>query len=146
MNERSVKYSTFVIEKKYSASPERVFSAWSDPSAKARWYPKADEFDFRVGGREINHGGQPNGPIYTFDACYQEIVQDNRIVYTYTLDQGEIRMSVSLTIVEIKRSDNGTQLIYTEQGAFFDGHDLPEQREHGTKFMLNKLGLELKNE
>ncbi|MNW12921.1 hypothetical protein D3C71_2107310 [compost metagenome] len=55
-------------------------------------------------------------------------------------------MSVSLTTVEIKRSDNGTQLIYTEQGAFFDGHDLPEHREHGTKFLLDKLGLELQNE
>ncbi|GMX63774.1 SRPBCC family protein [Paenibacillus elgii] len=98
MNERSVKYSTFVIEKNYNASPERVFSSWSDPSAKAQWFPKADEFDFRVGGREINRGG------------------------------------------------NGTQLIYTEQGAFFDGHDTPEQREHGTKFMLDKLGLELQNE
>ena len=79
-------------------------------------------------------------------ACYQEIVQDSRIVYIYTLDEGETRMSVSVTTVEIKRSDNGTQLIYTEQGAFFDGHDIPEQREHGTKFMLDKLGLELQNE
>ncbi|XOK62209.1 SRPBCC family protein [Paenibacillus elgii] len=146
MNERSVKYSTFVIEKNYNASPERVFSSWSDSSAKAQWFPKADEFDFRVGGREINRAGPPNGPIYTFDACYQEIVQDRRIVYTYTLDQGESRMSVSVTTVEIKQSGNGTQLIYTEQGAFFDGHDTPEQREHGTKFMLDKLGLELQNE
>ncbi|CAG7643865.1 hypothetical protein ACFQI7_08940 [Paenibacillus allorhizosphaerae] len=52
----------------------------------------------------------------------------------------------SVKYVEIKRSDNGTQLIYTEQGAFFDGHDLPEHREHGTKFMLDKLGLEMQNE
>lgn len=146
MNERSVKYATFVIERNYSASPERVFAAWADPSAKARWYPKADEFDFRVGGREINRGGPSGGPIFTFDACYQEIVQDSRIVYTYTLDQGETRISVSVTTVEIKPASNGTQLIYTEQGAFLDGHDTPEQREHGTKFMLDKLGEGLKNE
>ncbi|WP_442600495.1 SRPBCC family protein [Paenibacillus sp. KN14-4R] len=146
MNERSVKYSTFVIERNYNASPERVFSVWSDPSAKARWFPKADEFDFRVGGREFNRGGPPNGPIYTFDAFYQEIVQDSRIVYTYTLDQGETRMSVSVTTVEIERSDNGTKLTYTEQGAYFDGHDMPEQREQGTTFMLDKLDLELQNE
>nr|WP_018754946.1 hypothetical protein [Paenibacillus terrigena] len=44
------------------------------------------------------------------------------------------------------QSGDGTQLIYTEQGAFFDGHDTPGQREHGTKFMLDKLGLELQNE
>lgn len=146
MNERSVQHFTFVIERYYRASPERVFAAWSDPSAKARWFPKADEFDFRVGGREINRGGPPNGPIYTFDACYQEIVQDSRIVYTYTLDQGETRISVSLTTVEMKPSSNGTQLIYTEQVAFLDGHDTPEQREHGTKLLLDKLGEELQSE
>lgn len=43
MNERSIKYATFVMERNYSASPERVFAAWSDPSAKSQWYPKADE-------------------------------------------------------------------------------------------------------
>lgn len=145
MNEQSVKHSTFVIERNYSASPERVFTAWSDPSAKARWFPKADEFDFRIGGREFNRGGPQGGPIYTFDACYQEIVQDRRIVYTYTMDQDEARISVSITTVEFMPTGSGTQLIYTEQGAFLDGYDTPEQREHGTKFMLDALDKELKN-
>ncbi|ULL16406.1 polyketide cyclase [Paenibacillus sp. H1-7] len=145
MNERSIKYTTFVIERNYSASPERVCTSWSDLSAKARWYPKADEFDFRVGGREINRGNPSGGPIFTFDACYQKIVQNSRIVYTYTLDQGETRISVSLTTAEIKPVSNGTQLIY-EQGAFLDGHNTPEQREYGTKFMLDKLSEQLENE
>lgn len=146
MSEHSVKHSTFVIERYYNATPERVFSAWSESSAKARWFPKADMFDFRVGGREVNQGGPPNGPIYTFDACYQEIVPNSRIVYTYTLDQGETRISVSVSTVEIKRTNNGTQLIYTEQGAFLDGYDTPEQREHGTKIMLDTLGDVLQSE
>jgi uncharacterized protein YndB with AHSA1/START domain len=146
MNERSVKHSTFVIERNYNASPERVFAAWSDASTKAQWFPKADEFDFRIGGREMNRGGPPGGSIYTFDACYQEIVQNNRIVYTYIMDLGETRISVSVTTVEIRPADSGTQLIYTEQGAFLDGHDAPEQREHGTKYMLDKLGDFLKTE
>jgi uncharacterized protein YndB with AHSA1/START domain len=50
MNERSVKHSTFVIERNYEALPAKVFAAWSDPVAKARWFPKADKFDFQVGG------------------------------------------------------------------------------------------------
>lgn len=146
MNKRSIKHVTFAIERNYNASPERVFAAWADPAVKFQWFPKAEEFDFRVGGREISRGGPSGGPIHTFDACYQEIVQNNRIVYTYTLDTGENRTSVSVTTVEIKPGDSGTQLIYTEQGAFFDGHDTPEQREHGTKYMLDKLGDFLKNE
>lgn len=145
MNERSVKHDTFVIERTYDASPARVFAAWSDPVAKARWFLTPDEFDFRVGGRESNHGSPPGGPVYTFDACYQEIVPNQRIVYTYILDMETTRISVSVTTVELKPEGSGTRLIYTEQGAFLDGHDTPAQREHGTKIMLDKLGEELRN-
>lgn len=146
MNKRFVTHDTFVIERTYDASPDRVFAAWADPVAKARWFPKPEEFDFRVGGREINHNCQPGSPVYTYDACYQEIVPDQRIVYTYTIDIDETRISVSVTTVEFIPIGTATQLIYTEQGAFLDGHDTPADREHGTKVMLDKLGEELRSE
>jgi uncharacterized protein YndB with AHSA1/START domain len=38
MPERSVTHSTFVIERTYDASPARVFAAWLQPKAKARWF------------------------------------------------------------------------------------------------------------
>jgi hypothetical protein len=38
MQERSVAHSTFVIKRIYSASPERVFSAFSDPGKKRCWF------------------------------------------------------------------------------------------------------------
>lgn len=140
MTERSTKHATFAIERHYEASHIQAFAAWANPVAKARWYPKAEVFDFRVGGRETSRGGPPGGPVYTFDACYQEIVPDQRIVYSYVLDQDETRISVSVVTVEFKPVGSGTQLVYTEQGVFLDGHDTPEQREHGTKVMLDKLG------
>ncbi|WP_411828326.1 SRPBCC family protein [Paenibacillus elgii] len=34
--------------------------------------------------------------------------------------------------------------IFTEQGVFLDGHDTTARREHGTKEMLDKLGVQLK--
>lgn len=40
---------------------KKFFAAWASQSAKATWFPKADEFDFRVGGREYNRGGPPGG-------------------------------------------------------------------------------------
>jgi uncharacterized protein YndB with AHSA1/START domain len=144
MNERSAKHATFVIERNYEASPAQAFAAWADPVAKARWFAKADEFEFGVGGRETNHGGPPGGPVYNFAAQYQEIVPDQRIVYSYVMDQNETRISVSVATVEFKPEGTGTRLIYTEQGVFLDGHDTPEQREHGTKLMLDKLGVAVK--
>jgi uncharacterized protein YndB with AHSA1/START domain len=140
MNERFVKHGTFVVERMYSASPERVYQAWADPIAKAKWFSKPEIFDFRVGGREYSSGGPPEGPIFTFDAVYQELVPEQRIVYTYTLDSDGVRLSVSITTVEFIQAEGGTKLIFTEQGAFFDGHDTLEIREHGTNLMLDALG------
>lgn len=143
MSERFVKHATFVVERTYAASPARVYKAWSDPAAKAKWFSKPDTFEFRVGGREFSKGGPPEGPVFTFDACYQELVADQRIVYTYTLDSDDTRISVSNTTVELIAVEGGTKLVFTEQGAFFDGHDTPEIREHGTNAMLDALGKSL---
>lgn len=140
MTERFVKHATFVVERTYSASPVRVYNAWADQAAKAKWFSKPEIFEFIVGGREYSRGGPPEGPIFTFDACYQEIIPEQRIVYTYTLDLGDKRISVSITTVELIPAEGGTKLVYTEQGAFFDGYDTPEVREHGTNAMLDALG------
>src|ERR1700716_2108943 len=96
MTERSVTHATFVIERRYDASPARVFGAFADPAAKRRWFttPEArgqveHDFDFRVGGREPNRGGPPDGPTYSFDATYQDIVPNERIVSTYVMHLNE---------------------------------------------------------
>ncbi|MFE6796307.1 SRPBCC family protein [Paenibacillus chitinolyticus] len=146
MSERFVKHATFVVERVYATSPKRVYHAWADPDAKAKWFSKPDIFEFRVGGREYSSGGPPEGPVFTFDASYQELVPDQRIVYTYTLDSDGTRISVSNTTVELIAVEGGTKLIFTEQGAFFDGHDTPEVREHGTNAMLDGLGKALEGE
>ncbi len=143
MKHRFTTHSTFRIERIYPVAPERVFAAWSDRSAKARWYQPAEVFDFRVGGREFSRGGPAGGPVFTFNAYYQEIVPDERLVYTYSLDQGELRISVSIATVELFQTSEGTKLVFTEQGTFFDGHDTPEQREQGTKELLGLLGKSL---
>ncbi|OCT12955.1 polyketide cyclase [Paenibacillus pectinilyticus] len=145
MNERIALHNTFVVERVYKASPTRVFANWADPKLKEQWFSKADEFDFRVGGAEKSQGGPPGGPVFTFDAQYQDIVQNERIVYSYTLDMDDKRLSISVTTVEFKPEGAGTKLIFTEQGVFLDGHDSPAQREHGTKEMLDKLGILFEN-
>jgi uncharacterized protein YndB with AHSA1/START domain len=152
MAERSTEHATFVIERGYDASPDAVFAAWADPGAKARWFkgtedaPDEYELDFRVGGREINRGSGPDGQFYTYEALYQDIVPDERIVYTYDMHRGETRISVSLATIEFKAEGAGTRLIFTEQGAFLDGEDKPEYREEGTGGLLDALAAELARE
>src|ERR1019366_7007112 len=103
MTELSVTHDTFVIERTYGASPARVFRAWAEPAAKAQWVAGAEapgngyELDFRVGGREMNRGGPPDGPVYVFDARYHEIVDDERFVFTYDMYADGTCISVSMT-------------------------------------------------
>jgi uncharacterized protein YndB with AHSA1/START domain len=152
MTERSTEHATFVIERTYDASPARVFAAWAEPAAKARWFGGGDEetgeyeLDFRVGGREFSRDGAPDGDVYAYEARYLDIVPDERIVYTYDMHRRETRISVSLATVELKPEGAGTRLVYTEQGAFLDGQDKPQYREQGTGSLLDALGAELQRQ
>ena len=150
MTERSVTHSTFVIERTYPASPARVFAAFADPAIKDRWFAGPEEWgkderemDFRVGGSEVSRGGPPGGQVHTFNGRYYDIVPDQRIVFAYDLLLDETRISVSLATIELKPEGSGTRLIFTEQGAFLDGFDIPDQRERGSGELLDALGREL---
>jgi uncharacterized protein YndB with AHSA1/START domain len=143
MSTRSATHATFVIERTYDASPGRVFDAWAEKSAKSRWFGPPGgggehELDFRVGGRE-HFAVSVDGALYAYDAQYEDIVSDERIVYTYNMHRDGTRMSVSVSTVELLAAGEGTHLRYTEQGVFLDGIDTPAEREHGTAELLDKL-------
>ena len=150
MSRRSVEHATFVVERRYSASPERAFAAWADPEAKARWFVDSDAhltLDFRVGGRERNRGTAPDGNAFSYEALYQDIVLAERIVYTYDMHVQDTRISVSLATVEFRpMGDDGTRLVFTEQGAFLDGHESLARRAEGWGSLLDALGNELQSE
>jgi uncharacterized protein YndB with AHSA1/START domain len=157
----SVVHSTFKIERVYPAAASRVFSAFADPATKRRWFAEGEgsevqEFtpDFRVGGRESTRlrfkgnpalpGAPPAGTEFRNDTVYQDIVPDRRIVLAYTMAVGGRRISASLATVEFVPEGDGTRLVFTEQGAFFEGSDGPELREKGWLALLDALGAELR--
>ena len=149
MPERSVVHSTFTIDRTYERPPARVFAAWADPSVKSRWFgggtddaPIGLDMDFRVGGLETDRSEPGADPSSGYKARYHDIVPDERIVFTYDLSLGGSLVSVSLATVEFHAGDGGTgtQLTYTEHGAFLDGLDDPELRKNGTGGMLDELG------
>ncbi len=143
----TVTHATFTLERHYPVPPARVFAAWADVAAKARWFagPGAEhDLDFRVGGRELNQGRHGDGPLLTFDSRYHDIVQDERIVFSSTLSAGDTLATVSLTSVELSPDGDGTRLVLTEQGTHLDGHEDPAWRQQGTAAQLDALGNELK--
>jgi uncharacterized protein YndB with AHSA1/START domain len=143
---RSVACDTFVIERSYEVPVAQVFRAWSDPTLKAQWFAgsvdalgASYELDFRVGGREVNRGGPPGGPVYTYESEFRDIVPEQRIVYTYEMHADEDRISVSVGTVQFHGRDGTTRLVLTEQGVFLDGHDTVGQRDEGTRALLESL-------
>ncbi len=137
MTDATVVHETFVVERLYDVPVARVFGAWADPSLKALWFAGSADaaatgyaLDFRVGGHEVNRGGPPDGPVYTYDSEFRDIVPDRRIVYTYEMYADDDRISVSVATVEFLADGSGTRLVLTEQGVFLDGHDSPDLREH----------------
>jgi uncharacterized protein YndB with AHSA1/START domain len=142
-----IEHAELRIERRYETPPAEVFTAWSSAEVKARWFMGPDEWqreplelDFRVGGRERSVGGPAGEPVHTYNAIYWDIVEPERIVYTYEMLEDERRISVTLATVELAADGDGTRLVLTEHSAFLDGLIDPVLREEGWGSLLDALG------
>ena len=134
----------FVIERDIAAPPTLAFFAWSNKDAKGAWFRGPNEwklidrqFDFREGGLERVKGQFPSGQVSDFQCRYSDIVQDQRIVYTYDMYVNDKRISVSVVTVEFTPTATGTHLALTEQVTHLDGYPTPEDRERGTAWGID---------
>ena len=155
MQEQSIIHSTFVIERSYPKAPEQVFSAFADVTKKRRWFAPGVthevehfEMDFRAGGGELlkylmKEGTPIAGMVVTNEGRYLDIIPNRRIVNVHTMSVGDKRITASLVTVELLPDGDGTSLILTHQGAYFEGADGPQIREAGWRHLLDNLGLEL---
>lgn len=149
---RSAVHATFTLERIYAATPAQVFHALADETAKAKWFGGFDsyellerEMDVRPGGRERVKGKWASGGVSAFDAVYHDVVPNQRLVYTYEMHLDDRKISVSLATIELKPQGAGTRLVVTEQGVFLDGYDDAGSREHGTGFLLDRMGASLES-
>lgn len=147
----TAQHSTFVIERRFPATIERVFRAWSVPEKKQKWFACHDdwktvhfELDFRIDGIETNTVERPDGVKHVFHARFLDIVPEERIVYAYAMHVGGERISASLVTVEFARESGATAMTFTEQVVFLDGRADVEERREGTEAGLRGLDAALR--
>lgn len=153
MDKQFVIHNTFVIEKHYAVTPEKVFAAFADAKQKRKWFAEGDhhtvesyEVDVRTEGSEkLRLRFKAELPVVGGLACANDTryleVQPNRLILFASTMRIEGRcISASLGTVELLKAENGTDLIFTHQAAFFEGADGPEMRKQGWEALLEKLG------
>lgn len=113
---------TVRLHRVFAAPPERVFRAFVDADAQAKWLPPygftctVHEFDPRVGGRyRMSFTNFSGGDSHAFGGNWLELVPNERIVYSDRFEDpgmpGEMR-----TTVELQEVPAGTELTVVQEG------------------------------
>jgi uncharacterized protein YndB with AHSA1/START domain len=150
MTNHVVIHDTFVLERSFPKSPERVFVALSDPAKRQRWYGAglsenlSYELDFRTGGAEratwrMSDKTPFPGATLANEGIHLDIVPNQRVIIGSTMSLGGRHMSASLCTFELVATATGTDLIFTHQGAFLENSDGPEMRKGGWNALLDQF-------
>ena len=106
----------------FSASPEKVYKAFTDSTAMAAWLPPhgflctVHSMDIRIGGSYhmsfINFG---TGHSHSFGGEYLEIIPNEFLKYTDKFDNPDLPGTMITTII-LRKVLCGTELIATQEG------------------------------
>lgn len=148
-----VVHHTFVTERAWDVPVARVFAAFSDPERKKRWYGSGSEsfeMEFRVGGAEcLASRLGPNTPfpggVLANQGTILDIVEGERVVIASSMWLEGRPISASLCTWEFIPEGEGARLIFTHQGAYFEGSDGPDIREAGWNVILRRLDVVLRD-
>ena len=104
------------------ATPERVYRAFLDPDAKAKWLPPngftgtVHELDAKVGGTyKMSFTNFATGEKHSFGGKYLELVPHERIRYTDKFDDPNLPGEMQATIT-LKKVYCGTELSIVQEG------------------------------
>ncbi len=113
---------TVKLHRVFTSKPERVYKAFIDPDAMAKWLPpngftgKVHSMDAKVGGSyKMSFTNFSNGQSHSFGGDFVEMVPNERLVYTDKFDDpnmpGEMR-----TTVDIKQVSVGVEINIVQEG------------------------------
>ncbi|MEZ5957033.1 MAG: SRPBCC domain-containing protein [Hyphomonadaceae bacterium] len=145
----AIAHATIVMERTYSATPQRVFAAWSDVEVRKRWSSPAESIrieyeaaDFREGGKDISRCIEPGNADYVATVHYLDIRKDLRLVFAEDVVHGDKRVSAALISVELTPQAGATHLALTLQIASFDDAGMEQGYQFGWSSALDNLANE----
>ena len=113
---------TVRLHRVLKAKPERVYRAFLDAAAMAKWLPPygftctVHHMDAQVGGGfKMSFTNFTTGNSHSFGGTYRELVPSERIVYTDTFDDPNLPGEM-LATVTLKQVACGTELNVVQEG------------------------------
>jgi uncharacterized protein YndB with AHSA1/START domain len=113
---------TVRLHRVLKASPEKVYRAFTDPAAMAKWLPPygftctVHEMEAKVGGTyRMSFTNFTTGHGHSFGGEYRELVPCERIRYTDSFDDPNLPGEM-LTTVTLKQVSCGTELDVVQEG------------------------------
>jgi uncharacterized protein YndB with AHSA1/START domain len=100
------------LERVIAAPRSKLYRAWLDPAMLARWFGPDDftvtvaNVDERVGGEHHVEMLAPDGVLVHFYSIIEELVPDERIVFTFKFDPSAEETTLRLTFSDAE--DGGT--------------------------------------
>ena len=127
---------TLVLTRVFDAPRELVFEAWSTPEHLANWFGPTNftlpfcEVDFRVGGNYRLCMRSPAGKEYWVHGVYREIVEPERLVFTWERDRADDEHA-GHTLVTITLEDVAGKTRLTLHQATFDSTEIRDGHGQG---------------
>ena len=113
--------SSVQLHRVLRATPERVYRAFLDPDAMAKWLPpngftgKVHHLDARVGGGyKMSFTNFSSGNSHSFGGKYVELKPHERIRYTNQFDNPGLPGEMTTTVT-LRRVSVGTELNVVQQ-------------------------------
>jgi uncharacterized protein YndB with AHSA1/START domain len=117
-----VSTNTVRLHRILTATPEKVYRAFLDPDALARWLPpngltgKVHHLDARVGGsRKMSFTNFTTGSGHSFGGEYRELVPSERLRYTDRFDDPALPGEMQVTVI-LQKVPVGTDLSIVQEG------------------------------
>ena len=132
---------SLTIKRRFNASAEKVFAAWTDPEKVKRWMGPGEvkvlsaENDPRSGGRYRWLMKSPDGQEHDVGGVYREFIPNEKLVFTWTWKSTPERDS--LVTVTFRSDGNGTVMTLTHE-QFFD-EEARDRHQNGWNGAMDKL-------